>query len=44
MTNNALSASWASGGMISNAKDLLTWLDAFVDGLLLKTKKYSRTI
>ncbi|MFT9818493.1 amino acid adenylation domain-containing protein [Lysinibacillus sp. NPDC056185] len=38
VTNNALSASWASGGMISNASDLLIWLDAFVDGVLLKNK------
>ncbi|MEO4052784.1 amino acid adenylation domain-containing protein [Solibacillus sp. CAU 1738] len=39
VTNLALSASWASGGMISNASELLKWLDAFVDGVLLRNKK-----
>jgi len=38
VTNEGLSIGWAAGGMISNAEELLKWIDAFVDGKLLKDK------
>lgn len=39
LTNRYLTVGWAAGGMISNARELLKWLDAFVEGSLLKDKK-----
>ena len=39
MTTFGLFAFWAGGGMISNAEDLLIWLDAYINGKLLKNNQ-----
>jgi non-ribosomal peptide synthase protein (TIGR01720 family) len=39
MTSFGLFAFWAAGGMISNAENLLIWLDAYLSGKLLRNNQ-----